>query len=94
MKEIALRAHLDEIAKAMSVPPPDDEPRASRGSYVPNIASSARQTLEQQLDYLRLRAKYLSFDLEATRRENRYLRQMIERRHNLGNGNEPPDSIM
>ena len=93
MKETALREHLDEIAKAMSIPPSDDEP-ASRGSYVPNISSSAKQTLEQLLDYLRLRAKYLSFDLEATRRENRYLRQMIERRHNLGNGTEPPDNII
>jgi hypothetical protein len=25
--------------------------------------------------------KYLLFDLEATRRENRYLRQMLENRH-------------
>ncbi len=93
MKESALRASLDEIAKAMSIPPADDEPPVSRGTYTPNISSSAKQTVEHLLDYLRLRAKYLSFDLEATRRENRYLRQMIERRHNLGNGTEPPDTI-
>jgi hypothetical protein len=30
------------------------------------------------LDWLRLSVKYLVFDLEATRRENQYLRQMLE----------------
>ena len=34
--------------------------------------------LQESLDYLRLSIKYLVFDLEATRRENAYLRQMIE----------------
>ena len=40
-----------------------------------------RQTvndLQESLDYLRLSIKYLVFDLEATRRENAYLRQMID----------------
>ncbi len=34
--------------------------------------------LQESLDYLRLSIKYLVFDLEATRRENGYLRKMIE----------------
>jgi hypothetical protein len=33
--------------------------------------------LQESLDYLRLSVKYLVFDLEATRRENQYLRRMI-----------------
>jgi uncharacterized protein YlxW (UPF0749 family) len=40
-----------------------------------------RQTvnsLQESLDYLRLSIKYLVFDLEATRRENQYLRKMLE----------------
>ena len=40
-----------------------------------------RQTvtdLQDSLDYLRLSIKYLVFDLEATRRENAYLRKIIE----------------
>ena len=43
--------------------------------------ASLRQTvtqLQESLDHLRLSVKYLVFDLEATRRENRLLRQMIE----------------
>ncbi len=34
--------------------------------------------LQESLDYLRLSVKYLVFDLEATRRENAYLRRMLE----------------
>ena len=36
--------------------------------------------LQESLDYLRLSVKYLVFDLEATRRENEYLRKLIETR--------------
>jgi len=34
--------------------------------------------LQESLDFLRLSIKYLLFDLEATRRENSYLRKMLE----------------
>ncbi len=34
--------------------------------------------LQESLDHLRLSVKYLVFDLEATRRENGYLRKLIE----------------
>lgn len=37
--------------------------------------------LQESLDYLRLSIKYLVFDLEATRRENGYLRNMLEQRY-------------
>ena len=35
-------------------------------------------SLQDSIDYLRLSIKYLLFDLEATRRENEYLRKMLE----------------
>jgi uncharacterized FlaG/YvyC family protein len=35
-------------------------------------------SLQESLDYLRLSIKYLVFDLEATKRENGYLRKMLE----------------
>lgn len=41
------------------------------------VQSSVKE-LQDALDYLRLSVKYLVFDLEATRRENAYLRRMIE----------------
>ena len=34
--------------------------------------------LQESLDYLRICIKYQLFDLEATRRENAYLRKMME----------------
>ena len=34
--------------------------------------------LQESLDFLRLSVKYLVFDLEATRRENNYLRQLLD----------------
>jgi hypothetical protein len=53
--------------------------------------------LQDSLDYLRLSIKYLVFDLEATRRENQYLRKLLDAKH--GNdqshhddqGDEHPD---
>lgn len=41
--------------------------------------------LQDSLDYLRLSVKYMVFDLEATRRENEYLRKMLEKTNNNGN---------
>ncbi len=39
-------------------------------------------SLQESLDYLRLSIKYLVFDLEATKRENGYLRKMLEQASN------------
>ena len=36
------------------------------------------ETIHDSLDHLRLMVKYILFDLEATRRENKYLRRMLE----------------
>ncbi|MBK9118100.1 MAG: hypothetical protein IPM18_00615 [Phycisphaerales bacterium] len=35
-------------------------------------------SLQESIDFLRLGIKYMLFDLEATRRENSYLRKMLE----------------
>lgn len=48
--------------------------------------------LQESLDYLRLSIKYLMFDLEATRRENTYLRQMLEQEMNRAQGEEEDDT--
>jgi len=36
------------------------------------------ESLHEALDYLRVCIKYQLFDLEATRRENKYLRSLLE----------------
>lgn len=49
--------------------------------------------LQESLDHLRLSVKYLIFDLEATRRENAYLRKLLDRHH--GNqGNDASDHYL
>ena len=50
-----------------------DESRARHDRLVKTVSS-----LQESLDYLRLSIKYMMFDLEATRRENGYLRKMLE----------------
>ena len=40
--------------------------------------SKTLSNVQDSLDYLRLSIKYLVFDLESTRRENGYLRKMLE----------------
>jgi hypothetical protein len=50
-----------------------DETRARHERLKATVSS-----LQESLDYLRLSIKYLVFDLEATRRENGYLRKMLE----------------
>ncbi len=47
-------------------------------------------TLQESIDFLRLGIKYMLFDLEATRRENKYLRKMLEQDPNNNDNNNPP----
>lgn len=49
------------------------------------------QGLQDSLDHLRLSVKYLVFDLEATRRENEYLRGLLDG-GNTGPLGEGPDA--
>lgn len=60
----AERAKLEKLA---------DETRQRHERLKATVSS-----LQESLDYLRLSIKYLVFDLEATRRENGYLRKMLE----------------
>ena len=56
---------------------------AEEGNY---ISDAPARSVPDSLDRLRLQVKYLIFDVEATRRENRYLRQMLEARRDPRRG--------
>ena len=56
-----------------------DQTRASHEKVKQTVTN-----LQESLDYLRLSIKYMVFDLEATRRENGYLRKMLEHASNSG----------
>lgn len=44
----------------------------------PKRLEKSVDNLQESLDYLRICIKYQLFDLEATRRENKYLRRLLE----------------
>lgn len=45
------------------------------------VINKKTDTLQNLLDYLRVCVKYSLFDLESTRRENAYLRKLLEEMH-------------
>lgn len=81
MNEAALKGKVEELLK-MVHPGPQGKGEAD-GIYV-SVEADPGESMSEGLDQLRLQLKYLMFDLEATRRENRYLRMMLDAR------NRPP----
>jgi hypothetical protein len=84
MDQNVLRQRLQEIMDSLSAV----KPAGAARQYQP--CPPLGKSPDEMLDNLRLQMKYMLFDLDATRRENRYLRQMIERRPNLGD-NRPDE---
>ena len=82
MDEQAFQSKLTDLMNKIKQLPEEERPTLER------LAEEARKRreriqasvaeLQESLDYLRLTIKYLVFDLEATRRENTYLRKLIE----------------
>ena len=88
MKPKELTCKLRELMETLSALPAPREDDSTEGTYVPENETPATNGQNEMLDQIRLRLKYLVFDLEATRRENRYLREMLERRTNFGDGGD------
>ena len=63
--------HRDRGSGEVAVAPTSAPPPAPAGMH------REMSALEDSLDHLSLAIKYLVFDLEATRRENRMLREML-----------------
>jgi hypothetical protein len=80
MNEAALKQKLDELADALVFPPTEPGKVSSEDICIHGKAKD-QDNIEELLDHLRLQIKFLMFDLEATRRENSYLRRMLETRH-------------
>ena len=55
---------------------PSNPPRQAEASH--KQLQKSISTLQELVDYLRVCIKYQAFDLEATRRENRYLKKLLE----------------
>jgi len=86
MNEQEFQSKLGQMLDQISDLPADQKERLT------GLADEARERharmkktvsdLQDSLDYLRLSIKYIMFDLEATRRENSYLRKLLEKQAN------------
>jgi len=84
MDSSELEKQLNELVNELGATP------QSRRDKIVQLARRTRQSrkkldrslaeLQSSLDYLRVAVKYMMFDIEATRRENKYLRKLLEDR--------------
>jgi methyl-accepting chemotaxis protein len=85
MDEKEFQQKLGDLISQIDNLPANDRDRLGRlAEETKNRHERMRQTitdLQESLDYLRLSVKYLVFDLEATRRENQYLRKLIDKQN-------------
>ena len=81
MNETAIREGLKELREILLQTPRAGKPASllKEGLYI-HCGPVAKTGPVDVLEHLRVMVKYVVFDLEATRRENRYLRQMLETR--------------
>ena len=87
--EAAVRKDLNALIEAITAAPLAGKAAAPMSGVYQNVPQ-ANTSVGDSLNQLRLQVKYLLFDLEATRRENRYLRQMLENRHRRHRDNDGP----
>ena len=82
MKEQEFQSKLSELMGEIStLPPADRQKLEALADQTRERHDRLKETvagLQDNLDHLRLSIKYLVFDLEATRRENQYLRHILE----------------
>lgn len=82
MSEQEFQQKLGELIRQIDQLPPGEREKLEALAHETRARhDKMRQTvsqLQESLDYLRLSIKYLVFDLEATRRENQYLRKMLK----------------
>ncbi len=95
MDEQTFHSKLAELMGEISTLPKSERDKLARmAEQTQQRHQKLRQTvhnLQESLDYLRLSIKYLVFDLEATRRENGYLRRMLAERDHDEHGRDTQD---
>lgn len=82
MNEETFQKKLGElVAEIGTLPPGERDKLEALADQTKKRHAELKETvhsLQESIDFLRLSIKYLLFDLEATRRENAYLRKMLE----------------
>jgi hypothetical protein len=86
MEEPKIEDKLNELLKEFdSAGGPQQQKLASLARQASDNCKKLRKSvdsLQESLDYLRICIKYQLFDLEATRRENKHLRNLLEKKKN------------
>jgi len=84
MDETTFQKKLGELVEEIQTMPEKDRTKlASLAEETKKRHEKLKKTvhnLHESLDFLRLSIKYMLFDLEATRRENEYLRKLLQDR--------------
>ncbi|MEN6386633.1 MAG: hypothetical protein ABFD79_15750 [Phycisphaerales bacterium] len=84
MDEPKIEDKLNELLKEFdSAGGPQRQKLASLARLASDNCKKLRKSvdsLQESLDYLRICIKYQLFDLEATRRENKHLRSLLEKK--------------
>lgn len=82
MDEAVFEKKLNELVNEIgSVPTPQRKKLIVLAKRTKDCQERLKKTvdsLQESLDYLRVSIKYLLFDLEATRRENAYMKKLLE----------------
>lgn len=83
MNDADFRTKLDQLMQEIGDLPEEARPKLEKLAEETKARHEKMRTtlseLQESLDYLRLSVKYLVFDLEATRRENTYLRGLLDK---------------
>jgi len=82
MDEAVFEKKLNELVNEIgSIPAPQRDKLVMLAKQTRDCHKQLKKSvnnLQDSLDYLRVSIKYMLFDLEATRRENAYLRKLLE----------------
>jgi hypothetical protein len=92
MDENTFQRKMSDLIERIRDIPAEDQTASSAGANENSELRLSVTELQESLDYLRLSVKYLVFDLEATRRENAYLRRLVEQSNQRRNEQCDQDS--
>lgn len=85
MDENYFENKLEELVKEIGSVPPKHKKKLENLAKQTNLyhkkLKKSVDSLQESLDYLRVSIKYLLFDLEATKRENDYLKKLLEEKN-------------
>ncbi len=91
MNEALIRGKVEDLLKTVVLPSPTGK-ASDDGVYI-SAETDPADPVAECLDRLWLQVKYLVFDLEATRREKRYLRMMLDSRNRRPKNNTEDNDI-